>query len=68
MEWQTRLMRQILVDYARRHRSRKRGGASERLALDTILAFSQEKSDEIVRLDDALGRLSEKDERQARIV
>jgi|SRR5579872_6138244 len=63
-----RLMRQILVDYARRHRSQKRGGAHERLALDTVLAFSQQKSDEVVKLDEALGRLSEKDERQARIV
>jgi RNA polymerase sigma-70 factor (ECF subfamily) len=29
-----RLMRQILVDYARRHRSRKRGGEFEKLTLD----------------------------------
>ena len=63
-----RLMRQILVDYARRHRTRKRGGANEKLTLDNVFAFTQEKSDEVVKLDEALGRLSEKDERQARIV
>lgn len=63
-----RLMRQILVDYARRHRTRKRGGVHERLTLDAALAFTQEKSTEVVMLDDALNRLSEQDERQARIV
>ncbi len=64
----SRLMRQILVDHARRHRTRKRGGANEKLTLDNVFAFTQEKSDEVVKLDEALGRLSEKDERQARIV
>jgi RNA polymerase sigma-70 factor, ECF subfamily len=63
-----RLMRQILVDYARRHRSRKRGGANETLRLDAALAFTKEKSSEMVMLDDALIRLAEQDERQARIV
>jgi RNA polymerase sigma-70 factor (ECF subfamily) len=63
-----RLMRQILVDYARRHRTRKRGGAQEKLTLDAVFAFTQEKSTEVVMLDEALTRLSEQDERQARIV
>ena len=61
-------MRQILVDYARRHRTRKRGGGQEKLTLDAALAFTREKSTELVMLDDALNRLSEQDERQARIV
>jgi RNA polymerase sigma-70 factor (ECF subfamily) len=63
-----RLMRQILVDYARRHRAGKRGGAQEKLPLDDVLAFSPEKSTEIVALDEALDRLSKQDGRQARIV
>ena len=63
-----RLMRQILVDYARRHRTRKRGGEFERLPLDAVLAFTPEKSTELIMLDQALERLSEFDERQARIV
>jgi RNA polymerase sigma-70 factor (ECF subfamily) len=63
-----RLMRQILVDYARRHRTRKRGGSQEKLTLDAALSFTEEKSAEVVMLDEALGRLSEQDERQARIV
>ena len=63
-----RLMRQILVDYARRHRSRKRGGEFEKLTLDAVLAFTPEKSTELIMLDQALERLSKFDERQARIV
>lgn len=63
-----RLMRQILVDYARRHHTRKRGGELEKLPLDAVLAFTPEKSTELIMLDQALERLSEFDERQARIV
>jgi RNA polymerase sigma-70 factor (ECF subfamily) len=63
-----RLMRQILVDYARRHRTRKRGGELEKLPLDEALAFTPDKSTELIMLDQALERLSEVDERQARIV
>lgn len=63
-----RLMRQILVDYARRHRTRKRGGSCQMLTLDEAFAFTKEKSSEMVMLDNALSRLSEQDERQARIV
>lgn len=63
-----RLMRQILVDHARRHHTRKRGGDQEKLALDAVLLSTEEKSADVVRLDEALDRLSEQDERQARIV
>jgi RNA polymerase sigma-70 factor (ECF subfamily) len=63
-----RLMRQILVDYARRHGTRKRGGELKKLPLDEVLAFTPEKSTELIMLDQALERLSKLDERQARIV
>jgi len=63
-----RLMRQILVDYARRHGTRKRGGELKKLPLDEVLAFTPEKSTELIMLDEALERLSAFDERQARIV
>jgi RNA polymerase sigma factor (TIGR02999 family) len=63
-----RLMRQILVDYARRHHTRKRGGGQEKLTLDDVLSFTEQKSAEVVMLDEALDRLSGQDERQARIV
>lgn len=64
----SRLMRQILVDYARRHQARKRGGSRERVSLQDSVVVSKEKSDELLLLDHALGRLAQQDERQSRIV
>jgi RNA polymerase sigma factor (TIGR02999 family) len=62
-----RLMRQILVDRARKFRSRKRGGG-ELLPLDEGLDFSLTKSAELVALDDALQELGGFDPRKAEIV
>jgi RNA polymerase sigma factor (TIGR02999 family) len=62
-------MRRILVDYARERNREKRGGAAENLPLDEALQISsKEKSLDLVALDEALTRLAEFDERQARIV
>jgi RNA polymerase sigma factor (TIGR02999 family) len=61
-------MRRILIDHARRHLRQKRGGAATVLPLDEALAFSLEHSKELVRLDEALGRLARLDPRQSRIV
>jgi RNA polymerase sigma factor (TIGR02999 family) len=63
-----RLMRQILVDYARRHQAGKRGGARERIPLGEDLTFAEDKSHQLLSLDEALGRLAKQDERQSRIV
>ena len=63
-----RLMRQILVDYARHRRREKRGGSWEKLPLEEALVFSAEKSAELLALDEALERLAQQDERQCRIV
>jgi RNA polymerase sigma factor (TIGR02999 family) len=64
-----RLMRQILVDHARRHQSLKRGGSCERTDLDEeFVVYSLEKSAELLALDEALSRLAYQDERQSRIV
>lgn len=78
VEWQNRAhffaiasvaMRRILVDHAReRHRS-KRGGAAENLPLDEALQISSnEKSIDLIALDEALNRLAKFDARQARVV
>src|SRR4029079_6654769 len=53
-----RLMRRILVDYARSHRSQKRGGAQEKVVLDEALAVSTAPDADLVALDDALQRLT----------
>lgn len=63
-----RLMRQILVDHARRHRSQKRGGGVPPVPLDQALAFAPEKSDDIVALDEALSALALVDERKCKVI
>jgi RNA polymerase sigma-70 factor (ECF subfamily) len=62
----SQLMRQILVDYARRHRSRKRDGGYK-LALDQALKLPSKDVD-LVNLDDALKELARMDARQGRII
>lgn len=62
-----RLMRQILVDYARTRGAAKRG-ANLQVQLDEALVWSSDKGPDIVALDDALQVLAEMDEQQSRIV
>src|SRR3982751_4243983 len=62
------LMRQILVDYARKRRSRKRGGDARQVSLDEEMIVSEERSANVVALDDALKSLAEIDPRKSQIV
>ncbi|HYA62725.1 MAG TPA: sigma-70 family RNA polymerase sigma factor [Candidatus Sulfotelmatobacter sp.] len=62
-----RLMRQILVDYARGYRAAKRGAAC-RIQLDDGLDTSEKQAVDVVALDDALTALSEFDPQQSKIV
>jgi RNA polymerase sigma factor (TIGR02999 family) len=54
-------MRRILVDNARRKRSQKRGGERGRIELDQVVTGSQDPSDSILALNEALYRLSAED-------
>lgn len=63
----SRLMRQILVDYARSHAAAKRG-ADLRVELDAALILPQERNAEVIALDEALKTLSQIDEQQGQIV
>jgi len=63
----SRLMRQILVDYARSHGAAKRG-ADRKVELDTSLVLPQVRTTDVVALDDALNGLARLDEQQGRIV
>jgi RNA polymerase sigma factor (TIGR02999 family) len=63
-----KLMRQILVDYARRHRADKRGAGACMLTLEDAMALPQRKDLDVVALDDALNTLAEIDPRQSRVV
>ena len=62
------LMRQILVDHARRHRSQKRGGGVAPVPLEDALAFAPARSDDILALDDALTALAAVDKRKAQVI
>ena len=62
-----RLMREILVDYARRRRAIKRGNGCN-ITLDPALAVPKEQDLDVLALDDALKQLDRLDPQQARIV
>lgn len=62
-----RLMRQILVDYARSHGAAKRG-ADRKADLDEGLVLPQMPNANLIALDDALHELARVDEQQSRIV
>lgn len=63
-----RMMRRVLVDHARRHRAQKRGGSGTRLEFNEELHRPAEPGVDAFELADALARLEEMDERQARVV
>jgi RNA polymerase sigma factor (TIGR02999 family) len=63
----SRLMRQVLVDYARSHGAAKRG-ADRRVSLDSSVVLPQVRTMDVVALDDALSDLSKLDAQQSRIV
>ena len=62
------LMRQILVDQARRRRSAKRGSDARKVSLDELVSFSPAHDRDIEDLDDALTALAAFDERKAKII
>ena len=62
------LMRQILVDYARRHRAGKRGGGEGTLPLEDATMLSVGKDIDVVTLDEALKALAQIDPRKAQVV
>ncbi|MBK8267360.1 MAG: sigma-70 family RNA polymerase sigma factor [Planctomycetes bacterium] len=63
-------MRQILTDHARRARAAKRGGASDRVGLETVALADGDGREliDIIALDDALTTLAKLDSRQHRVV
>ena len=76
-EWQNRahffavaaqLVRQILVDYARRHRAAKRGGGAWKLSLADAVDLPQPGDVDLIALDDALKTLAQTDPRQCRVI
>jgi RNA polymerase sigma factor (TIGR02999 family) len=77
MKWQdrahffamsARLMRRILVDFARSRGYQKRGGGVEKVSFDEGLVVSNERGSDLVALDDALNALAEVDARKSQVV
>jgi RNA polymerase sigma-70 factor, ECF subfamily len=77
VDWQSRahffgiaaqVMRRILVDHARGHLREKRGGGQRPVPMDEALVFAPEQSVELLKLDQALERLTKLDPRQGKIV
>jgi RNA polymerase sigma factor (TIGR02999 family) len=63
-----KMMRNILVDYARAGQAEKRGGKVEKLPLGEVLEFSPARAQGLIELDDALDSLERLDPRQAEVV
>ncbi len=61
-------MRQLLVDYARRRKSQKRGGGAAQVPLNTSILVTGRNAVDIEELDDALRRFEVIDPRAARLV
>lgn len=77
VEWRNRahffaisaqMMRRILVDHARAHLYKKRGGGAQKVSLDEALHVGAEPSQALVAVDDALKQLAEQDPDKARLV
>jgi RNA polymerase sigma factor (TIGR02999 family) len=63
-----RLMRQVLVDFARSKQAVKRGDDGEKVDLDEALVVAEAPAAKLLDLNDALDRLAQINERQARVL
>ena len=63
-------MRRILIDNARRKKSRKYGGERRRIGLDEAALNDNDdwSADDLIALDEALAKLSEKDKTKSELV
>ena len=77
VQWQNRahffgiaaqLMRRILLNYLRDRHRQKRGGGAILVSLSEAATFSEEKTAELLALDEALERLAQFDERKSKVV
>jgi RNA polymerase sigma-70 factor (ECF subfamily) len=64
----SRLMRRILVDFARSKGYQKRGGGAQKVSFDEGLMVTREPGQDLVALDDALDALAAFDARKAQVV
>lgn len=63
-----RLMRRILVDFARSKGYQKRGGGAVKVTFDEALPVTLEPGRDLVAIDEALEALAKVDERKSRVI
>lgn len=63
-----RSMRRVLIDYARARNRKKRGSGMSPTTLDEAVFLTDDHADELLSLDDALGRLGQANARAAQVV
>ncbi len=63
-----RTMRQVLVNHAEKRHAAKRGGDWDRVDLDHVVDLFEDRSADVIALDEALGQLAALDPTQAQIV
>jgi RNA polymerase sigma factor (TIGR02999 family) len=63
-----RLMRRVLVDFARAKNNQKRGGALQRVTFDQNLPVASDSPEDLIAIDDALRALAGQYERKAQVV
>ena len=63
-----RLMRRVLVDFARAQKNQKRGGALHRVTFDQDLPIATRTSEDLVAIDEALQSLAAQYERKSQVV
>lgn len=64
----SRVMRRVLIWYARRRNAAKRGGGIAPVTFDDDLAISDARAEDLLSLDEALARLEALDPRLCRVV
>ena len=63
-----RLMRRVLVDFARAQKNQKRGGELRRVTFDQDLPVASGTPDDLIAIDDALRALAAQYERKSQVV
>ncbi|MBX2819529.1 MAG: sigma-70 family RNA polymerase sigma factor [Rhodothermaceae bacterium] len=68
-------MRHILINYAEKRRTKKRGGdlkkvslEEERASIDDVIEMSDEQADKLLAIESAIKKLEKNNERQVRII
>ncbi len=63
-----RIVRRILVDHARRHQAKKRGGEADTTSLEEVTGLTVQQFPDLLALDDALKDLEKANPRASKVV